>query len=92
MCKVGSSCVGIDSDPSIAVVSLMDEIGSEKFAKDVSMRDFLVSKGINERGLSFADARYAQTCALGLDHVGMMATQREVRSFSLLFLISVAIV
>ena len=56
----------------------MDNIGNESLPHDISMRDYLVSKGVSERGLRFADARYAQTCALSLEDVGMQATQREV--------------
>ncbi len=60
------------------VDNLIDDLEEKKIACDMTLRDFLAQAGVSERGMAYADAVYAQTSALSLDEMGVLATQREV--------------
>jgi hypothetical protein len=45
--------------------------------KDVSLKQWLLSKGVSDLGLQYADVKYAQTSAASLDQLGVKAMQEE---------------
>jgi hypothetical protein len=58
----------------------MDEVEHADLRQDMSLHDFLKQRNISERGMRFANIRYAQTSALSMDHLSTQGCQREVTS------------
>eukprot|EP00042_Codosiga_hollandica_P051303 m.627978 g.627978 ORF g.627978 m.627978 type:complete len:745 (-) comp58255_c0_seq16:90-2324(-) len=61
----------------IHTLKVLDQIGEVNLKHDISLREFLVSRGVSERGIAFAIAVEAQTCATPIDKLGVLGLKRE---------------